>query len=187
MTKTTKNYTKYCSGAESEKASSFKGHLWWYPSTIPVIMSLWIHFVTLSVPVQMKKNLSCARWKLKGFSYWSFSVRLPLSGTTFLLTSNTAILSHSSKLLLKPFSLLQPTLSYSNPFTGIGCCTWFLSFFFCCCLHWWWLIIFGGVVGGGGLGVGVVERDWERERKVSGCEIVCVWVYMCVHAGEGEG
>ena len=29
-------------------------------------------------------------------------------------------------------------------------------------------------MGGGGVGGGVVERDWERERKVSGCEIVCV-------------
>ena len=49
-----------------------------------------------------------------GFGYWSFSVRLLLSGTTFLLTSNTAILSHSSKLLLKPFSLLLPTLTPSQ-------------------------------------------------------------------------
>ena len=29
--------------------------------------------------------------------------RLPLSGATFLLTSDTAVLSHSSKLLLKLF------------------------------------------------------------------------------------
>ena len=29
--------------------------------------------------------------------------RLPLSGTTFLLAYDTAVLSHSSKLLLKPF------------------------------------------------------------------------------------
>ena len=41
--------------------------------------------------------------------------RRPLSGTTFLLTSDTAVLSHSSKLL----SLLLPTLSYSNPFTAL--------------------------------------------------------------------
>ena len=45
--------------------------------------------------------------------------RLPLSGTTFLLTPDTAVLYHSSKLLLKPFSLLLPTLSYSNPFTAL--------------------------------------------------------------------
>ena len=45
--------------------------------------------------------------------------RLPLSGTTFLLTSDTAVLSHSSELFLKPLSLLLPTLSYSNPFTGM--------------------------------------------------------------------
>ena len=58
---------------------------------------------------------SCARWKLKGFGRSLY--RLPLSGTTFLLTSDTAVLSHSSKLLAKLFSSLQPTLSYSNPFT----------------------------------------------------------------------
>ena len=40
--------------------------------------------------------------------------RLLLSGATFLLTSDTAVLSHSSKLLLKLFSLLLPILSYSN-------------------------------------------------------------------------
>ena len=51
--------------------------------------------------------------------------RLPLSGTTFLLTSDTAVLSHTSKLLLKPFSLLLHylvhTLSYTIPFKDIGC------------------------------------------------------------------
>ena len=51
--------------------------------------------------------------------------RLPLSGTSFLFTSDTAVLSHSSKLLLKTFCLLLPTLSYYNTFTGtgIGCPT----------------------------------------------------------------
>ena len=46
--------------------------------------------------------------------------RHPLSGTTFLLTSNASVLSHSSKLLKKTSSLLLLTLNYSNPFTGIG-------------------------------------------------------------------
>ena len=40
-----------------------------------------------------------------------------------LFLSLLLVLSHSSKLLLKPFSLLLPTLSYSNPFTGIASCT----------------------------------------------------------------
>ena len=63
--------------------------------------------------------------------------RLPLSGTTFSLTSDTAVLSHSSELLLRHFSLLLPSLSHSNPLgTDIGCCTRF-------------------VVGGGGGGAGV--------------------------------
>ena len=52
-------------------------------------------------------------------------------GTTFLLSSDIAVLSHSSELLLKLVSLLLPTLRYSNPFTGIGRCTCFLCFFVC--------------------------------------------------------
>ena len=50
-------------------------------------------------------------------------LRLPLSGTIFLLTSDTAVLSHSSTLLSNLFSLLLPALNYSNPFTGVGYCT----------------------------------------------------------------
>ena len=62
-----------------------------------------------------------------GFGYRSFLFRLPLSGTTFLLTSDTTVLSHRSKLLLKHFSLLLPTLSYStNPLACIECCTFFI-------------------------------------------------------------
>ena len=30
-----------------------------------------------------------------------------------------------------------------------------------------------------------MERDWEREREVRGCEIVCICVGVCM--GEGEG
>ena len=44
--------------------------------------------------------------------------------TAFLLSSDTAVLSHSSKLLLTPFlyfCLLSATLILA--FTGIGCCT----------------------------------------------------------------
>ena len=71
-----------------------------------------------------KTTLSCARWKLKGFGYRSFSVQAPLVQNNLPAhTSDSAVLSHSSKRLLNHFSLLLPTLSYSNPFTGIGCCT----------------------------------------------------------------
>ena len=49
--------------------------------------------------------------------------RLSLSGTTFLLTSSTAVHSHSSELLFKLFSLFLPALSCSNPLTGIEYCT----------------------------------------------------------------
>ena len=47
---------------------------------------------------------------------------LPSSGAKVLLTSDTAAPSHSSKLTSELVSLLLPTLSYSNPFRGIGCC-----------------------------------------------------------------
>ena len=50
----------------------------WYPATLPITLSLCTLYLTLSIPVQMKENLSCARWKLKGFGCWSFSVRVPL-------------------------------------------------------------------------------------------------------------
>ena len=50
---------------------------------------------------------SYARWKLKGLSYRPFSVqKLPLYGTTSLLTSNTTVLSHSSKRVLNIFFVL---------------------------------------------------------------------------------
>ena len=55
----------------------------------------------LSVSVLMGGDLSCARWKLKGFVTGRSLFRRPLSGTTFLPTSDTAVSSHSSKLLLK--------------------------------------------------------------------------------------
>ena len=41
--------------------------------------------------------------------------RRPLSGATFLPTSDTAVPSHNSKLLLKPSSSLLPSLSYLDP------------------------------------------------------------------------
>ena len=37
-----------------------------------------------------------------------------------------------------------------------------------------------------GVGVGV-ERDWEREGEVRGCEMcTCVWVWWHVYADAGE-
>ena len=74
-------------------------------------------------PFQFTRKNSCARWKLKGFGYRSLSVQAPFvwnnlpahirhcsspsqfkTSPTFPLTSHTAVLSHGSKLLLKPFS-----------------------------------------------------------------------------------
>ena len=74
--------------------------LWWYPATISVVLSLCVHSISYSVPVPMKKTLSCAKWKLKGYGHRSFP------------TSDTVAPSHSSKLLLRPSSALLPSPSY---------------------------------------------------------------------------
>ena len=113
--------------------------------------------------------------------------RLPLSGTTFLLTSDTAVLSHSSKPFSKLFPLLLPTLKYSNPFTGTGYFwSWFSANIF---IDW---CVYGG--GGGFLVVvfwflvwflffwgGWVEVERQKKRWKQWVEIVC----MCVW-GEGQ-
>ena len=73
-----------------------------------------LNFV-LSVSVLMGGDLSCARWKLKGFVTGRSLFRRPLSGTTFLPTSDTAVSSHSSKLLSKLTSSLLLSLGYLDP------------------------------------------------------------------------
>ena len=67
------------------------------------------------------KKTSDSSGTQSSFGFWSFSVhiRLPLSGTTFLLTYDTVVISHSSKLLSKLLPLLLPFLSYSNPLKDI--------------------------------------------------------------------
>ena len=134
-----------------------------------------------------QNTLSCARWKFKGFVAGRSLLRLPLSGTTFLLTSDTAVLSHSSTLLSNLFSLLLPALNYSNPFTGIGYCTWFDLDFAADVITGWLIFLFFrfSFLGWGW----EVERDCEREGKARGCQIVCMWVWgcVCVYAGEWEG
>ena len=119
-------------------------------------------------------------------------LRLPLFGTTCVVLCSgspcleqpacsrpTLQFSLTVKLLLKPFSLRLPTRSYSNPLTGIRCCTWILLFVSFCCWHLQWLTgdyWDGEVGGGGGGGRGRKEsRGWKRV-----CFCVCVGVFMCV-------
>ena len=74
----------------------------------------------LSTPVQIFFKVFLVQdGNLTGLVTGCSLFRLPLSETTFLLTVDTAVLSHSSKLLLKAVSLPLPTLSYSNLLTGI--------------------------------------------------------------------
>ena len=89
----------------------------WYPATMPIIGSLCGHSFSLSLFLFLVQDGNL-RALVTGRSLF----RLPLSRTTFLLTSDSVVLSHSSKRLLNHFSLLLPTLSYSNPFKSIGCC-----------------------------------------------------------------
>ena len=106
--------------------------------------------------------------------------RLPLSGTTFLLTFDTAGLSHSSKLL---------TSAYSDPLTGIRCCTWLFLIFVLLLtfslVDWW-----GGRGGWGRRETGTLRGKGRVVRLcvcVCACEYVCVCVCVCVlAAGESE-
>ena len=96
---------------------------YFFDGTLPPYLSSFISMQTSSHTLRFssdfKKSVSCARWELNGLVTGCSLFRLPLSETTFLLTVDTAVLSHSSKLLLKAVSLPLPTLSYSNLLTGI--------------------------------------------------------------------
>ena len=60
--------------------------------------------------------------------------RRPLSGTTFLPTSDTAVPSHSLKLLLKPSSSLLPSLICLDPLEDFYFCLFvFMECCFLCC------------------------------------------------------
>ena len=85
------------------------------PSCHPVILCLCTHHLVLSVPERMKKILSVQDSNSRALVTGRSVYCLPLSGTTFLPTSDTAVPSHSSKLHLKPFSPLLPSPSYLNP------------------------------------------------------------------------
>ena len=75
----------------------------WYH---PPYLSLHLIF---SVPVQMKKEKKVLEqgWNLRAFVTNRSLFSLPLSRTTFLFTSDTVVLSHNSKFLLKPFLFIS--------------------------------------------------------------------------------
>ena len=121
--------------------------LWSYPSRTP----------RSSSDEQKKKNLSCARWKLKGFSHRSFSVLAPL-----VWNNLPPHIRHSSS--LSQFKTSLKTFLFTSAFSELP---WspgrlFVCFVFmdCCCLRCWpvsereregeW------VMGG--------EMEWGRER-----------------------
>ena len=80
--------------------------------------------------------------------------RRHLSGTTFLATSDTAVPSHSSRLLLKPSSSLLSSLSYLDPLED-----------FCFCLFSWTAVVCIADLSVKGRGR---EREWWEERWSDG-------------------
>ena len=101
--------------------------------------------------------------------------RLPLSGTTSLLTSDTAVLSHTSKLLLKPFSLLLHTLSYTIPFSFTETVILF-NLVLAADIFAGWLMIFWEMW---------VRKKLGKKRK-QGVAILCVYA-LCVGRWRGGG
>ena len=94
--------------------------------TVPVSHLAWL-MLTFShspfQPVRMKK-LSLRKMKTRVWvTGHSLFRRLPLCQSGTISCSHPTLQFSLSSKLLRPFSLLLPTLSYSNrPFTGIGCC-----------------------------------------------------------------
>ena len=140
------------------------------PPYVIVSQFLYTLLLALSVLVQLK-NFLVQDETLRALVTGRSLFRLPLSGTAFLLTPDTAVLSHSSEFLLKPFSVLLPTLR----------CCWrlhwltaddFYFHFLVLNYYYYYLLFFEGG--------GEVERDWEREGEARSCararerEGVCV-------------
>ena len=88
--------------------------------------SLCTFHLVLPAPVVMTKLSHVQDGNSRALVTGRSVFRRPLSGTNFLPTSDTAVPSHSSKLLLKPSSLLLPSLSYLDLLQD-----------FCFCLFSW--------------------------------------------------
>ena len=105
--------------------------LWWYLATVLLTVFLCIVYTILLTlhSTSDEKTFSCTRLKSNGFGLWLSVVLfhqvsasgVPCLVTTFLITSDTAVFSHSSQLLLKPFwvSLYFSLLWYPNTATGM--------------------------------------------------------------------
>ena len=130
----------------------------------------------LSIPVQMKKLFLVQDANLRALVTSHSLFRLPLSRTTCVLTSDTAVLPHSLKLLIKHLFLMLPTLSYYSLLTCIGCCTQF-SFLLPTSSPAEWRLLGVGWAGAWG----VWDHDWEREG-IKGCRTISMctheWVWM---------
>ena len=137
------------------------------------LVSLCTLHLALSVPAPMKKTLSCAKWKLKGFGHRSFSVQAPL-----VWNSLPPHVRHSC--FLSQFKTSLKTFLFTSAFSELP---WFPRRFEifplidCWCLCVYDLSVRARVtVGrrdGEGAGVGLGGRDWLRER-------VMVYIISCL-------
>ena len=139
------------------------------PPYVIVSQFLYTLLLALSVLVQLK-NFLVQDETLRALVTGRSLFKLPLSGTTFLLTPDTAVLSHSSEFLLKPFSVLLPTLR----------CCWRLhwltadDFYYFLVLNYYYYLLFfwGGGGGGERLGEGGGSEELRARERERGC--VCV-------------
>ena len=162
-----------------------------------------------SIPIQVKKLL--CKVEIKHFSYWPFSVQASL-----VWNNLPAHIQHCSSLSqfrtsLKTFLFISAysNLNYSNPFRGIGCCTWsdldfaadfvtgwlmgfllLLLWFVCVCCLFFVCFICGVFLfcffGGGGMRLG--ERGGSKGLRdcVYLC-VGCVCAYACMCGCRGGG
>ena len=150
-----------------------------------------------SIPVQVKKRFFVQGGNLSTLFTGHSLFRLPLSGTTFLLTPNTAVLSHSSELLLKLFSLFLPTLTLSQALDAVldlilillllsSLAGWWFSVVVmicvcvCVCVRFW---LFSS-----SFWVGVRPGERGGSEGLRDCVYVCwgVWVRVCACVDAGE-
>ena len=146
---------------------------------MPVILSLRVYSMSDS-PLQIwRKALSLQDGNSRAWSLVIFCSCAPCLEQTFLPTSDTAVPSHSSKILLKPSCSLLPILSYLDPLE---------------CFFSWTAVVCSAKL----LVIGVVrererseerwrgrgrERDRQRERqrqRQKETETIMSWIISCV-------
>ena len=123
------HFSKSFTGSQSKKDTFQDSHLclsflWWYPATISVFLFLCVQSISYSLfrfrwKNNNKTTVSCAKWKLKGFGYRSFSVQTPL-----VWNSLPPHIRHSRS--LSQFKTSLKTFLFTSAFSELP---WFLRRF----------------------------------------------------------